>query len=138
MYVLSLTLVFMCPTRLDAPRRLGGCARSCAYPYIVWACLCSLHVLVCAFLCVHVRRETLDDAPRRLGFDVRDRLLQFYRENYSAERMTLCIAGKVRCCRHYYRRYHCYSHRSITCDHILKCSGSSPLSSALLNFVDQL
>ena len=41
-------------------------------------------------------RQTLEDIPRSLGFDVRDRLLEFYAKHYSADQMTLCVAGKVR------------------------------------------
>ena len=42
-----------------------------------------------------LNRETLLLEPAKRGFDVRDRLLEFYAKYYSADQMTLCIAGKV-------------------------------------------
>ena len=47
-----------------------------------------MHVLV-------LHRETLLLNPAKQGFDVRDKLLEFYARYYSADQMTLCIAGKV-------------------------------------------
>ncbi|KTB06139.1 A-factor-processing enzyme [Nakaseomyces glabratus] len=38
--------------------------------------------------------ETLGDKPKAAGLDIREELLKFYNENYSANLMKLCILGK--------------------------------------------
>jgi len=39
-------------------------------------------------------KETLDIIPKRMGINVRDRLLEFHQKYYSANVMSLCILGK--------------------------------------------
>lgn len=43
--------------------------------------------------------ETLSEQPKQLGLDIRDELLKFHDNYYSANIMKLCIFGRGRPCR---------------------------------------